>query len=251
MVTSFLFFPEKDYYALPRDFGLSGEEIFFTASGGAKLSAWFFEAEAKKATLLFFHGNAGNISGRLPQAKGWVERGISVFLLDYRGYGKSSGKIEKGTDLLEDARSALGWLEQEKKIPSERVILYGQSIGSYPAIELAQEKKFAGLVLEAPFTTLLELARTHYGWIPEVALKDFSMQNQEAIAKAQAPVFILHGNQDEICPVAMGERLYELAPAPKELYIVPGAGHNDLSEVAQSAYVENPYTFLARENSFA
>ncbi len=250
MITSFLFFPEKNYCASPQDFGLAGEEVFITTSDGVRLAGWFFAAEGAPMTLLHFHGNAGNISGRLAQAKLWRQQGASVLLFDYRGYGKSAGKIEKGNNLLEDAHAALRWLENEKKIPSERIVLYGESLGSYPAVHVAQEKKLAGLVLEAPFTNLLELARIHYSWVPEMILKDFPMHNEKTIANARAPVFILHGSEDEICPVAMGERLYETAPAPKELYVIPGANHNNLLEVAQSAYVEHPYAFLVRENGF-
>lgn len=244
IVTSFLFFPEKSFYALPRDFGLSEQDVFVTTQDGVRLHGWFFEAPNPKAALLLFHGNAGNISGRLFKAKEWFDRGVSVFLLDYRSYGQSEGKIRKAEDLLEDARSALQWLEQEKGIPPEKIILYGESIGSYPAIQLATKKKFAGLVLEAPFTTLLELARTHYGWVPEFLLKEFRMENEAAIPRAQAPVFVLHGEQDEISPVEMGKRLFDLAPSPKELLFIPGAGHNDLPEVAGAAYVEKPYRFL-------
>lgn len=250
MVTTFLFFPGKNFYALPKDFGLSEEEVFLTTQDGVRLHGWFFAIPESPATLLFFHGNAGNISGRLFKAKGWIERGVSVFLIDYRGYGRSDGKIKKGIDLLEDAKAALVWLEKEKRIPSGRIILYGESIGSYPAIALAGEKKFSGLVLEAPFTTLLDLAGIHYNWVPEILLKDFPMKNEDAISRAKAPVFILHGDQDEICPVKFGERLYELAPSPKELYVVQGGRHNDLPEVAQTAYFDYPCRFLARENNF-
>ncbi len=250
MVTSFLFFPEKNFYEFPKDYGLVEEAVFLATADGLRLHGWFFEASPSRATLLFFHGNAGNISGRLAKAKGWIERGVSVFLIDYRGYGQSEGNIEKGADLLEDARGSLAWLEKEKRVPSERIILYGESVGSYPAIALATEKKFAGLVLEAPFTTLLALARVHYGWVPEMLLRDFPMKNEDAISEVKTPVFILHGDQDEVSPVKFGERLYELAPSPKELYVVQGGHHNDLPEVAETAYFEYPYRFLARENGF-
>lgn len=250
MLSSFIFFPEKSFYALPREYGLSEENIFFSTQDGLRLHGWFLQASPSKATLLFFHGNAGNISGRLSKAKGWVERGISVFLVDYRGYGRSEGRIKKGGDLLEDARGALRWLEEERKIPPEKIILYGESIGSYPAIALAQERKFSGLVLEAPFTSFFELAKRHYGWLPEFLLKDFQMKNQDLLPSVRAPVFILHGDRDEICPRQMGERLYELAPSPKEFYVVQGGGHNDLPEVAAAPYFDYPYRFLAKENGF-
>lgn len=251
MIGSLLFFPEKDYNALPRDFGLVEEEVFVTTEDKVRLAAWFFPSgKAEAPALLFLHGNAGNMSGRLGKAKGWVERGVSVLLVDYRSYGKSEGKIQRGFDLVLDARAALRWLEEEKKIPASKIILYGESIGSYPAVALASEKKFAGLILEAPLTALSELARRHYGPVPEFLIRDFAMKNEEAIQGVRAPVFILHGTQDEICPFPMGERLYELAPAPKEFYAVQGGGHNDLPEIAGPAYIENPYLFMARENGF-
>ena len=256
MIGALLFFPEKDFYALPRDFGLFEQEIFLTTRDGVRLHGWFFEAPTNVGatrrvapTLLFFHGNAGNISGRLSKIKGWFDQGFSVFLVDYRSYGKSGGKIKKGADLLEDAEAALRWLEEERKTPSERIVLYGESLGSYAAIHLAGKKKFAGLVLEAPFTSLLELARKHYGaWIPEMMLQDFPLKNEDKIREVKAPVFVLHGDQDEICPVEMGGRLYGLAPAPKEYYVVQGGRHNDLPEVAGNAYVTNPIQFILREN---
>lgn len=250
MVGALLFFPEKYFYALPRDFGLAEEEVFLTTEDGIRLFGWFLKAPESKATLLFLHGNAGNISGRLGKVKGWVDRGVSVFLLDYRSYGKSQGRIQKGMDLVWDAKAALRWLEEDRKTPASRIILYGESIGAYPAITLAGEKKFAGLVLEAPFTTLLELVRLHYGPLPKFLIRDFPMKNQDAIPHIQAPLFILHGDRDEICPMEMGVRLYELAPAPKEFYAVQGGSHNDLPEVAGNAYVENPYQFITRENGF-
>ena len=250
MVSSFLFFPEKDFYELPQNHGLAAEEASVATGDGVRLHGWFFKGSPSKPVLLFFHGNAGNISGRLFKAKGWVERGVSVFLVDYRGYGKSEGKIQKAGDLLEDARSALRWVEENKKVSSNQIILYGESIGSHPAVTLAAENKFAGLVLEAPFTTLNELAKKHYGWVPESALGDFQMNNNAVIAKTQAPVFILHGDQDEICPKEMGERLYELAPSPKEFYVILGGSHNNLPQQAGDRYFDYPYEFLARENKF-
>ena len=250
MVSAFLFFPEKDFYELPQTYGLAAEEVSVATEDGVRLHGWFFKGSPSKPTLLFFHGNAGNISGRLFKAKGWVERGISVFLVDYRGYGKSEGKIQKAKDLLEDARAALRWLEESKKLTSQQIILYGESVGSYPATALAAERKFAGLVLEAPFTNLTELAKKHYGWVPDFALDGFRMDNDQAISKVQAPVFILHGDQDEICPKPMGERLYQSAPSPKEFYVILGGSHNDLPQQAGDRYFDYPYEFLAKENQF-
>ena len=259
MVTSFLFFPEKDFYELPQDYGLEAQDVFITTQDNVRLHGWFFpsqsaanpppagEGNPAKATLLFFHGNAGNISGRLFKAQGWVERGVSVLLLDYRGYGKSEGEIKEGSDLIKDAESALKWLEESKKIPTSQIILYGESIGSYPAIQLARRSKWAGLVLEGAFTSLTELAKLHYSMVPEFLLRDFQMNNLDSIKAVKAPVFMMHGELDEICPKQMGERLYELAPSPKEFYVVQGGQHNDLPLVAGSNFFEYPYRFLIQK----
>lgn len=244
IVTSLLFFPEKDFYASPRDYGLAEEDILMTTPDGLRLHGWFFEAPQAKAVILFFHGNAGNLSGRLSKVPGWLERGISVFLVDYRGYGRSEGRIMKGADLLEDARSAFRWLEEKRGVPQSKIILYGESIGSYPAVALAREKRPAGLILEAPFSTVVDLAKTHYPWVPSFVLKDFPMDNEAGITQIQAPLFILHGDQDEVCPVQMGQRLYDSAPEPKEFFAVPGGAHNNLPELAGSDYYEKPYLFL-------
>lgn len=249
MVTSFLFFPEKDFYELPQDYGLEAQDVSIVTPDKVRLHGWFFEAREAKTALLFLHGNAGNISGRLFKAQGWVERGVSVLLLDYRGYGKSEGAIKKGSDLVNDARSALQWLQESKQIPPSQIILYGESIGSYPAIELAKEEKFRGLILEAAFSSLSELAKKHYSWAPEFLLKDFQMNNLDGIQAVKAPVFMMHGELDEICPKEMGEELYELAPPPKEFYAVQGAQHNDLPLVAGSNFFEYPYRFLTKETT--
>lgn len=248
MITSLLFFPEKSYYELPKDHGLQEQNVSIPVPGGIKLQGWFFKAPAPPATLLFLHGNAGNISGRLSKAKGWVERGASVLLMDYRGYGKSEGAIARGSDLIEDARAALDWLERDQKIPPEKIILYGESIGSYPAIVLAGEKKFAGLILEAPLSSLRELAKKHYGGVPDFVLKDFEMENEENIPDVKAPLFIFHGNLDDICPVEMGRALYRAAPSPKELYVVQGGQHNDLPNVAGENFFDYPWRFITKEN---
>lgn len=250
LVTSLLFFPESGFYDQPAHYGLIEKEVFLTPREGVKLHGWYFEVERSPAVLLFLHGNAGNISGRLHKAKLWVERGISVLMIDYRGFGKSGGKIERASDLVEDAASSLKWIEENFGIPAQRVLVYGESIGSFPAIQLAVRQPLGGLVLEAPFTSLRELARTHYPWVPDFILKDFEMDNEGSISGAKAPVFVLHGDQDETCPFEMGERLYEAAPAPKEFFRIRNGNHNNLPEAGGASYVETPYRFLAKENGF-
>lgn len=202
--------------------------------------------ENDKGTLLFFHGNAGNISGRLFKAKGWVDRGFSVLLVDYRGYGKSEGKIEHEEDVLTDARASWNYLTGVKKAEPSKIVLYGESLGTYPAIKLAGEHHGAALILEAPFISFLELAGVHYPFVPKSLLKNFAFSNIGSIENVQCPVFILHGTKDEICPYAMAEKLFQHAPAPKEFFPVLGGGHNDLPERAGHDFWEKPYQFISK-----
>ncbi len=254
MITSLLFFPEKDIVERPEDYGLTAEDVFPVTDDGVKLHGWYFQAREAKAALLFFHGNAGNISGRIHKAKGWVERGVSVLLLDYRSYGLSDGQIQTGEDIVVDAKAGLNELMGVKKWASEKIIFYGESLGSYPATRLAVDYKAAGLILEAPFTAFTDLAAIHYPALPkfmvEAMLKEFRFDNLSLIPKIQTPFFIMHGTADATCPYEMGKKLFEAAPEHKFFFSVPDAGHNNLPESAGAAYWEEPNEFLKKLNDW-
>ncbi len=248
MITSMIFFPDKTYYEKPESYGLQAEDVFLKTVDGVKIHGWWFEAEKPQGALLFFHGNAGNISGRLEKAAGWVRRGFSVFLLDYRGYGRSEGSLQSGQDILRDAEAAYLWLTEKKQQPPERLFVYGESLGTYPAIRLAAERRVAAVLLEAPFTSFADLAGLHYAAIPsflaDQMLGDFRFPNIEYISAVKAPVYFIHGTQDETCAYAMGEKLFELAPEPKGFFSIPGGGHNDLPYAAGEDFWEKPVQFL-------
>jgi fermentation-respiration switch protein FrsA (DUF1100 family) len=246
IVTSLLFFPEEDFYALPRDFGLASEDAVMTASDGVKLHGWFLPAGDSGTFLVFLHGNAGNISGRLSKAKGWVERGVSVLLVDYRGYGKSQGDIEHENDVYLDAEAAVLWLKEKKGAGPSDIILYGESLGCAPATELATRQAYRGLVLEAPFTSVQEMGRLHYPWAPVFLAKDFLFDNLGKIDKVRSPVFIIHGMTDETCPYEMGRRLFEKAPDPKEILSLQNGMHNDLDVTGGKDYFDRPFNFFKR-----
>ena len=244
IITSLIFFPDKTFYETPQDYGFAWEDVTVQTSDGVKLHGWYLTAPKEEGTVLFFHGNAGNISHRLFKIKGWIERGISVFLVDYRGYGKSEGKIEHEQDIWRDSEAAFQWVTETKKIPLSKLILYGESLGTNPAIRLGTEYQVAAVILEAPFTTFFELARTHYPFVPKVLLKDFEFSNISRIAELKAPLLILHGTRDEICPYRMGEELFKKAPEPKEFFSISGGGHNDLPMVAGDDFWEKPGRFI-------
>lgn len=245
MIASMIFFPEKAFYERPENYGFLWEDAAIQTEDGVRLHGWFLKSPAEKGILLFFHGNAGNISGRLFKAKGWVDRGYSVLLVDYRGYGQSEGKIEHGDDILKDARAAWKYLSLRHNLPT---VLYGESLGTFAATALAGEHAAAALILEAPFTSFLDLAGVHYPFVPKGLLKDFAFSNKDRIGAVQCPVFILHGTRDEICPYALSQKLFELAPAPKEFFSIQEGGHNDLPNCAGPDFWEKPYQFISKNS---
>ncbi|MBI4368485.1 MAG: alpha/beta hydrolase [Candidatus Omnitrophica bacterium] len=247
MIVSMLFFPTKELTFQPKDFGLAYEEAWCQTEDGVKIHGWFLEAKGSDACLLFFHGNADNISSRLPKAKEWVERGVSVLLAGYRGYGKSEGEIKTGEDIYRDARAALNWLKGNKNYPPQNIILYGESIGAQPAVDLAAQEAFKAIILEAPFTNLKEIAKHHYGMAPDFLLKDFPLDNESKMPQLKSPVLIVHGTEDEVVPFAMGKRLFDRAPEPKQFFEIAGAHHNDITEVGGSDFFDRPFRFAMRK----
>jgi uncharacterized protein len=247
MIASMIFFPDKTFYEKPADYGLIHEDVRFEASDGVTLHGWYLPAPQNKATLLFFHGNAGNISGRLFKADGWIRRGYSVFMVDYRGYGQSEGKIKHQDDVMLDARAAFEWLSSEKKVPLEKLVVYGESLGTHPAIRLASEYPLAAVILEASFTSFVDLGKKHYPIVPSALVQDFAFPNEDYIEKLKTPLFILHGLEDEICPYAMAGELFEKAPSPKEFFSIADGMHNDLPYKAGNDYWDKPAAFLEHQ----
>jgi len=246
LIASMIFAPTRDYIAKPSDFNLTAEDAWPQTEDNTKLHGWFFGAAQPKSAIIFLHGNAANISGLLSYVEGWTERDVSVLLIDYRGYGQSEGSIKHGKDIFLDAEAGVNWLEKQKGFTPSNIILYGQSIGSAPAIELATKQEFQALILEAPFTSTAELSKLHYGFNPNKLLGDFAYENEKKISGIKCPVFIMHGTQDEVSPFSMGKRLFEAAAEPKMFFEVSNAMHNDLSIVAGDDFFEKPYRFVVK-----
>ena len=246
-ITSMIFFPDPVLEYEPKDIGLSAETVTLNVSQGVDLYCWYIPASKNRPVLLYLHGNAGNISHRLSIAKGWADRGFGCFMLDYRGYGRSSGQIHHEKDMTDDARAAYCWLRQERGIPAEKIVLYGESIGCAPSIDLALAETAGALVLMAPFTTLPDMARVHYGFrAPGFLVKNFMFDNESKIASVKSPIFLIHGTADEIVPFEMGRKIFERSASTKESYWVEGGTHNDLPQSAGAAFWDRPADFLIR-----
>lgn len=246
IVASFIFFPSRDFHLLPEQIGLTYESVELKTSDNVRLSAWYFPEKSEKGVIYLIHGNAGNIGDRLFKVPAWLGRGYSVFLLDYRGYGRSEGKLTSERDLYVDAEAGLQWLREKKGYLDPDIILNGESIGCAGAIELATKSNFGGLLLEAPFTSLPQIAKIHYPFIPSVFVSAFQFDNAGKISKVHTPVFIWHGERDSICPFRMGESLYEKASQPKEFFGMPGGDHNNLVDTAGAEFYDRAVNFMER-----
>lgn len=233
----FVYFPEKRVIGTPDDAGLNFEDAVFAAEDGTTLHGWFLPGEDGRPLVLFFHGNAGNISHRLENLRLFRERlGVSVFILSYRGYGRSEGRPSEA-GLYRDARGALAWLE-ERGWNRQEMIYFGRSLGAAVAAQLALEAPPAGLVLETPFPSIDAMGRRHYpllyrllGWTVEGRYDTLGK-----IGEIRTPLLIFQGDADEVVPVAMAREIFQAANAPKTFHLIPGAGHNDTVFVGGEAY---------------
>ena len=238
-----IFLPERDLLADPGQVGLSFEEVYFVTSDGVRLHGWFVPG-CQDLTWLWFHGNAGNISHRLEYLKLLHdELGVSVFLFDYRGYGRSEGKpSEEGS--YRDAQAALTYLRSRGDIDSERIVYFGRSLGAGVAVELATRESPLALILESPFPSVPALARRHYPFLPIGPLLRTKYDSIAKIGSVKASLLVLHGDRDEVVPLEAGRSLFEAAREPKQLHVIQGAGHNDTYLVGGAAYLRALRRFL-------
>jgi fermentation-respiration switch protein FrsA (DUF1100 family) len=225
---SFMYFPDPARVP-PAEAGLDGvKEIEFQAEYGAKLVGWYAPAQAGKPTILYFHGNAANAANRAPKIAMMLEDGFGVFYLNNRGYGGSEGGPTEANNVA-DAFAAYDELLR-LGVPADRIAAYGESLGSGQAVRLAAGRPVAGVVLEAPLTSTLDVARPVYFWLP-LSLLVVDQYNVEGhIGAVIAPLLILHGEQDEVIPVEMGQRIHEAAKESKRIETFPHGRHNDLFE---------------------
>ena len=221
------------------------EEVWLESAGGVRIHGIYARRADPAATLLFFHGNAGNLYDRLDNVQLLLAMGLDVLIVDYRGYGKSSGApSEKG--LYADGTAAYRYLTDRRGIDRSEIIIFGRSLGSAVAVELATRVPPGALILESAFTSAKDLAREHYGWLPGALIRNMSHEfdSISKISKLESPVLFVHGDRDLIVPVRMGRRLYEAAPEPKEWYVIEKAGHNDTVWRAGREYGERLGDFL-------
>jgi len=218
------------------------EEVWFRTADGVRLYGWFFRParEPSGTTVIYFHGNGGNLSYCDWVGESLSARGFDVLLFDYRGYGRSEGETAGERGLYADADAAYDFVTRERGVAPRRVVLYGQSLGTAAAADLASRRECGALVLESGLSSAADMAGVVIPWLPRFVrgLTKNKLDTVGKLPRVGCPVLVAHGDRDEIIPVEQGRRLFDAAPEPKRLQIVPGAGHNDLTAVGGEKYLD-------------
>lgn len=220
----------------PADANAAGMQVVtYETNDGLALGSWYRAARAGQPTLVYFHGNAGHLGDRLILVRPYLEAGYGVLLAGYRGYGGNPGRPgEEG--FYADGRAALAWLADSRVVP-ERTVLFGESLGTGVAVQMAVEHPVAGLILQSPFTSVVDVGRDAVPWLPVALLMTDRFDSLSKIPRITAPLLLIHGEADRVVPVRFGRRLFEAASEPKTAHFVPGAGHNDLYRFEISVFV--------------
>ncbi len=239
----FIYFPQRRIDAAPDRAGLAYEDVFLTAADGVKIHGWYVPAEDARGAVLFCHGNAGNISHRLPTLELLHELRFSTLIFDYRGYGRSEGAPgEKGTYL--DAQAAWDHLVTARKTPPQRIVVFGRSLGGAVAAHLAAENAPGAIVLDSAFTSIPDLARRMYPIYPVGLLARVRYDTLARMKRVRCPVLVIHSRDDEIVPFRHGRRLFEAAGEPKQFLALRG-GHNEAFLASAGRYKESLSGFLS------
>jgi fermentation-respiration switch protein FrsA (DUF1100 family) len=239
-----VYLPQRDMAGSPASIGLRYEEVSFKAGDGVRLHGWFIPSDPARGVLLFCHGNAGNISYRLDSVSIFHRLGLSIFIFDYRGYGRSEGEpTEEGT--YSDAEGAWEYLTKEKRTPPQSIVLFGRSLGGSIAARTAKNRPAGALILESAFSSFKEAAEDVYPWLPVRLLARYDYDTAASVAHIRCPVLIIHSRDDELIPFRHGQRLFSAAKDPKSFLEISG-GHNDGFLRSGKPYLEGLEAFFSR-----
>ena len=240
-----LYYPELPSRALdatPAAVGLPFENIRLTTEDGIQLHAWYVPAVAARGTLLFNHGNAGNIAHRLDSIRLFNSLGLNVLIFDYRGFGESEGKpSEQGT--YRDARAAWNYLHENRGIAAQQIVIFGRSLGAAIAVDLASQVPSAGVIIESAFTSVPDMAAHLYPWLPVRFLVRYRYDSAAKIGRISSPLLVMHSREDGIIPYSQGEELFAQANKPKQFLELNG-GHNDGHNASQAVYTKALQQYL-------
>tara|TARA_B100000035_G_scaffold69991_1_gene57350 strand:- start:391 stop:1224 length:834 start_codon:yes stop_codon:yes gene_type:complete len=227
----FLYFYQRNLLYHPNENNYSGDKISvnikkveITTSDNIELLGWYHEKNLNDyKTLVYFHGNAGSLENRIHKLNHFQDMDINFLIIAWRGFSGNDGKpTEQG--LYEDGKSAINWLAK-KGIDEKNLILYGESLGTAVATQLAQNRNFAGVILETPFTSMVDAAKTFYPYIPVNLLLKDKFENYKKVKNINSPILVMHGEVDQIVPFSMGKKIYEMANEPKYSYFTKYDNH--------------------------
>ena len=237
----FVYYPFKSMDSTPDEIGLSYQDVHLVTEDGIRIHGWYIPHPDPRYTLLFLHGNAGNISHRLESLRIFHALGLSVLIIDYRGYGKSEGKPdEPGTYI--DARAAWNYLVDDLRIPANKIIIFGRSLGGAVAVDLSGQVQPAALILESTFTSLYDMGKHYYPYLPIRLLARIKYASIEKIRKIHTPLLVIHSQEDDIVPYELGRRLFEAANQPRQFVTITG-DHN-------YGYLESGNMYINQLDSF-
>lgn len=236
-----IYFPDGDTPSISV-IGPGWEGVSFETTDGLTLAAWYRPPEPGQAVAIVFSGNAGNRADRATLGTRLARAGLGVLLTDYRGYGGNPGHpTEEG--LAHDAQAAAAFVQDRS--PDSPLVYFGESLGAGVAVELATVEPPAVLVLRSPFTSLTAIGRHHYPWLPVSWLLKDRFPSDERIGSLQMPTMVIAGDEDSIVPVDQSREIFDAAPGPKELFVIPGADHNDASLVSGPEMIDAAAAFIA------
>jgi len=239
-----IYYPTKEIEFTPTNVGLKYEDIFFNTDDGLVLNGWFIPVKNPRGTLLFCHGNAGNISHRIEIIKIFNRLNLNVFIFDYRGYGRSQGRPTE-VGLYRDAQGAYNHLLSRKNINKDTIVIYGKSIGANVAIDLASKVKAAVLISESGFSSAYDMGKKLFPYLPVKWIITIKYDALAKIKNITIPKLIIHSQDDEIVPFELGQKLFEAAPEPKEFYQMQG-GHNEAVFMSGEEYGVEINNFLSK-----
>ena len=226
-----MYFKQRSLLYHPNENNYSGDKIIvdiekvkIKTSDNINLLGWYHEKNLKEfKTLIFFHGNAGSLENRIHKLNHFRDMNINFLIIAWRGFSGNSGKPSEN-GLYKDGKSAIDWLI-EKGVSEKNLILYGESLGTGVATHLAQNRNFSGLILETPFTSMIDAAKNFYPYIPVKLLLKDKFENYKKIKNINSPILVMHGEADQIVPFSMGKKIYEMANEPKYSYFTNYDNH--------------------------
>ena len=239
-----IFYPTRAIEITPDRFNLPYGDITLTTQDGVRINGWLIKNPTAKCTLLFFHGNAGNISDRLLKLRFFYELGVNTFIIDYRGYGRSDGVPSEGGVYL-DGLAAFDYLKGRKDLEGVPVIIYGGSLGGAVAIDVANHRNVSGLIIDSAFPSASAMSKLIYPVIPTFFLS-VKFDSLEKVRKLSMPKLFMHSIEDKVVPYRLGRQLFDAAPEPKEFTALTG-GHNDAHIDCKDKFLGAITNFLKHE----